>query len=328
MERNLKRKHPVLHVAFKTVLILLLSVIMILVLIVSLWNGLKYLVYRDYYAVSKVLRNNPGLNHGYVTQGNCYYEKDDIFLTSGYMTNKNLASRIYSVNKDNKTFFTSVYEDENTLCNLHFGGMTYHDNYFFVASDSKLIALNKDDVLNKEKSIIQYRIDVNNQASFVFSDDNYFYVGEFNDSKQYKTNNHEKINDSLTYHAIISKYDAKSIKEGATPVLKEIYHIRDQVQGVCITDSSRIVLSTSWGLSPSKFYVYNAPTKVARTDENNIPHYYLDDSLLADVIEGPSMAEDLDYHDGRVITSSESASNKYIFGKLFFYNKIEGLLIG
>ena len=95
MERNLKRKHPVLHVAFKTVLILLLSVIMILVLIVSLWNGLKYLVYRDYYAVSKVLRNNPGLNDGYVTQGNCYYEKDDIFLTSGYMKNKNLASRIY-----------------------------------------------------------------------------------------------------------------------------------------------------------------------------------------------------------------------------------------
>jgi len=37
------------------------------------------------------------------------------------------------------------------------------------------------------------------------------------------------------------------------------------------------------------------------------------------------MAEGLDYYDGKVITLTESASNKYIFGKLFFAFKIVGL---
>ena len=44
--------------------------------------------------------------------------------------------------------------------------------------------------------------------------------------------------------------------------------------------------------------------------------YYLDD--LAYEVSGPAMAEGLDYLDGGVITLTESASNKYIFGKLFF----------
>ena len=54
---------------------------------------------------------------------------------------------------------------------------------------------------------------------------------------------------------------------------------------------------------------------------------YLDKDNLVEDLRGPAMAEDLDYHDGKVITVMESASNKYLFGKLFFYNDIVGLRI-
>ena len=37
------------------------------------------------------------------------------------------------------------------------------------------------------------------------------------------------------------------------------------------------------------------------------------------------MAEGLDFTDGKVITLTESASNKYIFGKFFFANYIVSL---
>jgi hypothetical protein len=37
------------------------------------------------------------------------------------------------------------------------------------------------------------------------------------------------------------------------------------------------------------------------------------------------MAEDLSFKDGKVITLSESASNKYIFGKFFFAYDVVGL---
>jgi len=39
------------------------------------------------------------------------------------------------------------------------------------------------------------------------------------------------------------------------------------------------------------------------------------------------MGEDLDYFNGRIITLTESASQKYIFGKLFGATKIVGLKI-
>ena len=42
-------------------------------------------------------------------------------------------------------------------------------------------------------------------------------------------------------------------------------------------------------------------------------------------VKGPAMGEDLDYYNGKVITLTESASDKYIFGKLFFANKITSL---
>ena len=47
-----------------------------------------------------------------------------------------------------------------------------------------------------------------------------------------------------------------------------------------------------------------------------------------DEFTGPAMSEGLDFYEGRVITLTESASNKYIFGKFFFANKIVGLEIG
>jgi hypothetical protein len=55
------------------------------------------------------------------------------------------------------------------------------------------------------------------------------------------------------------------------------------------------------------------------------PVYYLD--KLMKEIHGPAMGEDLDYYDGKIITLTESASDKYIFGKLFGATKIVSLKI-
>ena len=42
-------------------------------------------------------------------------------------------------------------------------------------------------------------------------------------------------------------------------------------------------------------------------------------------IKAPAMGEDLDYYDGQIITLTECASNKYVFGKFFFADKIVSL---
>ena len=53
------------------------------------------------------------------------------------------------------------------------------------------------------------------------------------------------------------------------------------------------------------------------------PLYHLTEATK--VMKGPAMREDMDWYNGRVITLSESASNKYIYGKFFFADKIVGL---
>ena len=55
-------------------------------------------------------------------------------------------------------------------------------------------------------------------------------------------------------------------------------------------------------------------------ETGSAPVYYLEECQKD--VKGPAMAEGLDYLDGRVITLTESASDKYIFGKFFFANKI------
>lgn len=85
-----------------------------------------------------------------------------------------------------------------------------------------------------------------------------------------------------------------------------------------------MVLSTSYGLSDTMYYVYNEQDAVDSGEMlDGAPVYYLNNCIKE--VKGPAMGEDLDYYDGNVITLTESASNKYIFGKLFFANKVVAL---
>ena len=46
---------------------------------------------------------------------------------------------------------------------------------------------------------------------------------------------------------------------------------------------------------------------------------------IADYLVSFAKSEGLEYYDGKIITLYESACNKYVFGKLFFANKIVDL---
>lgn len=52
-------------------------------------------------------------------------------------------------------------------------------------------------------------------------------------------------------------------------------------------------------------------------DGRSVPLYFLDSMNLVSEIEAPPMTEGIEFHDGRIWISEESASNKYIFGKLY-----------
>ena len=304
---------------FKGILAFLVGIIS---LVVVAWGGLniaKFAIYSEYYSINENVCKNPGLNDGFVCQGIAANEANNVFIVSGYMKDHS-ASRLYITDKNNESYFVSLSTNGKAFKG-HAGGVATTGDNIYLASGDTIYTFSLSEVLNSENGAIidiGGGIEVNNQASFVYTDETHLYVGEFHDGENYITEHPYQTNDGK-YYAIISRYPLNDL---TTP--NKIYSIRNKVQGACFTPDGKVVLSTSYGLTSSVFYVYNEADAVDSGQTlDGAPVYYLNNCL--NEIKGPAMSEDLDYYDGKVITLFESACNKYIFGKFFFANKIVSL---
>ena len=298
--------------------ILLLLVSVLLALVIVILGGLncaKFFIYNEYYSLEEEVCKNPGLNDGFVHQGICVDDQSGKILLSGYMSDHS-ASRIYVTDTDDNSYYVSIYKDGEAFTG-HFGGIAVSGNTAYIATDDAIHLITLADILNAENGAtltVEKTIDINNQASYIYIDDTYLYVGEFHDGENYITNHPYETNDGQ-YHAIITRYKLTDLYKP-----DRIYSVRNKVQGVCFAEG-KIILSTSYGLADSVYYIYNESDCIK--SENTLdgaPVYYVNN--LEKEFTGPAMAEGLDYYNGKVITMSESASNKYIFGKFFFANKI------
>lgn len=320
----------------KIILIIIISILVLLLLIVGGLNIFKHAIYPDYYEIRTNVATNEGLGDGYVPQGvtKLSYEDETYYLTSGYMSNGK-DSRIYVIGEES-SYYLNVLDLSGNPYDTHFGGIASYDDKVFVSADNEVYVLSLVDILkgNNKTNSSFVNTEVNNSvevldvvetrtaASFIYVNEknDLLYVGEFNNGKEYQTNHEELVNDGVdTYYAYVDVYEASSFSNDSE--ILYTYSIRDKVQGFAVSDD-KIVLSTSYGLASSYFYVYDIPTTY---DEDNI--YYLDDRYLTKEIKAPAMAEGLtyDYETDKFITLFESASNKYFFGKLFFANKIVAL---
>ena len=312
-----ERKHlSKTKIITRILLIIPLALSAIFILVFGGINVFKFIYYHEYYSLREELCINPGLSDGYIPQGITYVENKNILLTSGYMSNKK-ASRIYITDFNNNSSYVSLSQNGKEF-NGHVGGIASLNNDVYLANEEKLYKLNLNDILNNKTVDVKEGIDVNNAASFVFSDDNDIYVGEFHDGGKYVTNHPYETKEGMHY-AIITAYS----KDDLTKPLR-VYSVRNKVQGFCITPKGDMILSTSYGLSDSIYYVYHQ-NEITKTDLtlDNAPVYFLEN--CARKLKGPAMSEDLDIYDDKVITLTESASDKYIFGKFFFANKIISL---
>jgi len=305
------------------ILKILLFVIMSAVALVLIgWLGLniaKFFIYSEYYSAKTNVCDNPGLNDGFVCQGIAVSEENERILVCGYMKDKT-NSRIYVTDYDSNSYYINLTRGGKVYTG-HAGGMAITGDTVYIANGSKLYTLSLTDVLACEDGDtldIGEGTSVNNNASFVYSDEQYVYVGEFHDGGKYVTKHPYETDDGL-YHAIITKYP---INDLSAP--EKIYSVRDKVQGVCFTPDGKVVLSTSYGLNDTVYYVYNeADATDSGLTLDGAPVYYLNGCIKE--MNGPAMGEDMDWYDGRVITLTESASDKYIFGKFFFATKIVAL---
>ena len=319
-----------LKIAFKLGIITLCIILSFAVLIIGGGNIVKFAIYPEYYSIKTDLCKNPGLSDGFVCQGICAYEQEEKFLVSGYMMD-NSPSRIYVTDTENNSYYVSVTYGSGKAFTGHSGGIAISGDDAYIASGDNLYAIPLPSIIdasNGDSVSISKIIPVNNEASFVYADEDYIYVGEYHDGKSIFTDHPYETPDG-TYYAIVSRYSAKEItkyhkKNYPTVTPDKIYSIRNNAQGICFTPDGNVVISTSYGINDTVYYVYEEADALAlkeTLDGANV--YCLYDHIKE--IKAPAMGEDLDYYDGQIITLTECASNKYVFGKFFFADKIVSL---
>lgn len=300
----------------KGLVILIVAILCLALLLVGGLNIAKFPIYSEYYSMEETLCTNPGLDDGFVCQGICVSEENGVILVSGYMADKS-NSRIYVTDFESNSYFVELTRNGGEKYTGHAGGIALTGDTVYISNGSKLYVFSLTDVLNAkngEKVDIGEGVKVSSAASFVYADEEYVYVGEFNNPAE-----EQKEHIYGENHSIIEKYSHDDLEN---PV--KIYSIGDYAQGVCFTPDGKVILSTSYGLTSTVYYVYN---EADATDTGEMldgaPVYMLGECVRE--VNGPAMGEDLDYYNGKVITLTESASNKYIFGKLFFANDIVSL---
>ena len=212
------------------------------------------------------------------------------------------ASRIYLTNSKNEQKIVSLTKNGKAFTG-HVGGISLSGDYAYISDGDRIYKIELSKIQTEDFIEIGEGIKVNNQASFTFADDEYLYVGEFNYADKYICEN--IIGD---YKAICTKY---SLDDLTTPVA--IYSIRDKVQGIAFVDGY-VVMSTSYGVADSVYYIYNEADAFDSGETlDGTKVYYLEECIKE--FKGPAMGEDLDVYNGKIMTLTESASDKYIFGK-------------
>ena len=191
---------------FKGIIAFLVGIIS---LVVVAWGGLniaKFAIYSEYYSINENVCKNPGLNDGFVCQGIAANEANNVFIVSGYMKDHS-ASRLYITDKNNESYFVSLSSNGKAFKG-HAGGVATTGDNIYLASGDTIYTFSLSEVLNSENGAIidiGEGIEVNNQASFVYTDETNLNVGEFHDGENYITEHPYQTNDGK-YYAIISRY--------------------------------------------------------------------------------------------------------------------------
>lgn len=286
-----------------------------------------------YYLASDATFKIPDINNGFIPQGISLDSETNLFLITGY-TKDHSASPIYVVDPSSQKSYNKVLmaNPDGSAFDGHAGGLSVLNGKVYVAGGDKacVYAFDLDEIYNAPfESTVSYSdiIDLSTddddiRVSFTTVHDDSLYVGEFYREENYPTNAlHHMKTSSGTNHSLLVKLDIDG--NTATPVMA--YSIRDLIQGA-LFDNDRIVLSESYGVPFSHFYVYSNDEDVSEQTLSvlgvQVPLVILDDSSLSAKIKLAPMSEEIEMYNGKLYTMCESASDKYIFGKLSGASKV------
>lgn len=324
----MKNKKPLM-----IVLIALCSLAALVLLVLVGAIGYFKLPVASYYAASDKAFVIPEIMDGYVPQGMHYCEDEQTLLLSGYRAD-GAASPIYVVDAKSGDCLQKVTlkNEDGTDFVGHGGGIARYGDYVYVAGDDAVLYVySYTEILAAEqggsvacKGSISLKVSEQDYVipAFVTVHDGVLTLGEFYREEVYPTPEaHHMTTKAGDVHYAIALTFALSADAafGIVPEPTAAYSLPNQVQGLTY-DGNQVYLSTSWGLSFSHILEYDM-TKLQEQGNitvlgKTVPLYAMDSASLIKDHKIAPMSEEMAVIDGKLYVLSESASDKYIFGRL------------
>ena len=293
----------------------------------------------DYYEASEGRFVIPDIKNDYVPQGMHYCADEQVFLLSGY-TASGKPSPVYVMDATGNLSATrplqkvTLQKMDGTPFTEHGGGIARYEDFVYVAGDdARLHIFSFAEIMAADfgaavRAKGEFSLRASNDdyliPAFVTVYKNTLVVGEFYREKEYPTpeSHHMTTAAGDKHHALALRFTlCESAEYGIVPNPTLAYSLPAQVQGMTFSeDGERVYLSTSWGLSFSHILEYDMQKLQKQGDismlGSSVTLYAMDSAALIKDYKIAPMSEEMAMVDGRLYVLSESASDKYIFGRL------------
>lgn len=266
----------------------------------------------------------PGIGNGFVPQDMFFLDDEKTWLFSGYDIDRK-ESPIYKVKADGTVIRNTVTLPDGSIYKGHGAAITASSAYAFLTVDDGYVVLERSklaDAVNGRVVHAFAHVPVPLEPAFMNVHEDMLYVGEFYERIFYDTPKDHRVKtfDGEENPALICAYESDpNAPYGFSQRVASVYSIPKYIQGMCITDDGKMVLSQAWGLGDAHVLVHDME-KIPQEgtisiDGQEAPLFVLDGRSLVKTLVVPPMAEGIDYHDGRVYMPNEAASNLFLIGK-------------
>ena len=264
----------------------------------------------------------PGLDEEFVPQGLDYVSERGKFIISGYEGDEE-KSVIYVCEADSYKKVNITKDSGEFFC--HSGGICAWGDFVYMAGcDGYCYIISCEELFDQDGTAkVMGAFYVGNNANFLSAHGGKLYVGEYYFPLFFPTEEHHHLKTpcgdmNRALMVTFSLIDDGIL--GVNPTPREIYSIRDSVQGISITDDSKILMSSSNSINGAFLTSYDLSSARLSGDTlsflgHELPIYYLDDSSMISTMEILPNSEGITFYGGRVYMVFESASYKFPYGK-------------
>lgn len=310
----------------KIVIVIAVILVCLVLLVVVGFNIYMRTTYSSFFDDAKQEFKLPGIDSGFIPQDLDFYDQDSVWLVSGYMSDDG-ASPLYKRTSDGTIDKINLKDEEGSDYTGHGSAVTSTEDNVFITCEYGYLVFSAEDIISAQNGDTVTAIDkvsLDFSPAFMNIEQDGLLLGNFYHPGAYETPDEHTIAtvDESDNNAVLYVYPSNLDAEyGFSRIPDRVYSIPDRVQGVCATDDGKLIFSSSYGFNPSHILIFDVTELesegVFLADGSNVPLYVLDSRSQLEDIVAPPMTEGIETHEDRIFISEESATNKYIFGKLY-----------